>query len=117
MLRRQGVSVSIDDFGTGYSSLALLKQLPLDRLKIDRSFINGLPGDKDDSVIVSAIISLGQSLGLEVIAEGVETQEQLDFLQRKDCDQVQGFYFSPPLPPDEFAVWFNQKQLQQKLAS
>lgn len=109
-LRERGVAVSIDDFGTGYSSLALLKQLPLDKLKIDRTFVADVTTDSDDAEIASAIISLGQNLGLEVIAEGVEELAQLEFLRLKGCDQAQGFYFSPPLPAEEFADWFRHYQ-------
>ena len=117
LLRRQGISVSIDDFGTGYSSLEILKQLPVDKLKIDRSFVAGITTDTNDAVIASAIISLAQNLGLEVIAEGVETREQLEFLQQNGCDQVQGYFFSRPLPADEFTKWFRQHHPQQMLAS
>mgnify|MGYP005842724935 CR=1 FL=1 len=100
-LNQLGVSLSIDDFGTGYSSLSYVKRLPVQRLKIDRSFIQNLEQSKNDEVIVRAIVNLGHSLGLSVIAEGVETREQLLCLERFRCDQVQGDYLSPPVPPAE----------------
>jgi diguanylate cyclase (GGDEF)-like protein len=97
-LDRLGVSLSIDDFGTGYSSLSYVQRLPVCRLKIDQSFINNLPHSTNDAVIVRAIINLGHSLGLRVIAEGVETPAQLDQLRRYGCDEAQGHLISPPLP-------------------
>jgi len=96
--------VSIDDFGTGYSSLSYLKRFPVDSLKVDRSFIRDVPQNTDDVAITQAIIAMAHSLGLKVIAEGVETEEQLDFLRKLKCDQVQGYIFSEPIPADEFAV-------------
>ena len=103
-LRTQGVRVSIDDFGTGYSSLGRLRQLPVDQIKVDRSFVAGLGRSPDAEAIVRALIKLGRSLGLRVMAEGVETHEQRAFLQTEGCDAVQGFHISPPLPPRDFAV-------------
>jgi EAL domain-containing protein (putative c-di-GMP-specific phosphodiesterase class I) len=99
-----GIKFSIDDFGTGYSSLAYLKNLPIADLKIDRSFVQNLPNNTDDVSIGKAIISMAHSLNHRVIAEGVETKEQLDFLEANQCDAIQGFYFSKPVPADELAA-------------
>lgn len=100
-IRKLGVLISIDDFGTGYSSLAHLKKLPIDALKIDKSFISDLGKDPDDAAIVTATIAMARSMGLKVVAEGVETQEQVDFLTNLECEELQGFYFSEALPASE----------------
>ena len=101
-LRDMGITIAIDDFGTGYSSLSYLKQLPLDHVKIDRSFVDGLPDDQDDVVIVQAILAMTQRLGIGAIAEGVETREQLDFLRSNGCNVYQGYYFSEPVGAEAF---------------
>ena len=101
-IREMGVSVSLDDFGTGYSSLSYLRSLPIDTIKIDQAFIENVTTDPDSAAIVQSIIAMAHKLKLKVVAEGVETIEQLAFLARQDCEQIQGYYFSKPLPEDEF---------------
>uniref|UniRef100_UPI00405726F3 EAL domain-containing protein n=1 Tax=Candidatus Electronema sp. TaxID=2698783 RepID=UPI00405726F3 len=102
-IRQLGITIAIDDFGTGYSSLAYLKKFPVNSIKIDQSFIADLIKDSDDAAIVESIIQMARSLGLEVVAEGVETLEQLEFLRERNCHEAQGYYFSKPLPPEQFA--------------
>ena len=104
-LRELGIKIAIDDFGTGYSSMSYLKTLPIDRLKIDRSFVRDMVQDKRDAGIVHATIALSHHLELEVTAEGVETEDQLQLLREYACDDVQGYLFCPPLPADEFIAW------------
>jgi EAL domain-containing protein (putative c-di-GMP-specific phosphodiesterase class I) len=101
-LSQLGVKLAIDDFGTGYSSLGYLKRFPIDRLKIDRSFVSGLPGDESDVGIVNAIVNLGRALHLRIVAEGVETEAQRAFLLHSGCDQYQGFLFAPALDSASF---------------
>jgi predicted signal transduction protein with EAL and GGDEF domain len=108
-LHTQGVRVSIDDFGTGYSSLGRLRQLPVDQIKIDQSFVAGLGHSRDAEAIVCAVIRLGRSLGLRVVAEGVETAAQCTFLQAEGCNAVQGFHIGRPLPPGAFAALLRER--------
>jgi len=96
-LRRIGTTIAIDDFGTGYSSLVYLKRLPIDTLKIDKEFVGDLSRDPDDAAITTTVITMAHSLGLKVVAEGVETQEQMDYLREHGCDAIQGYWLSPPL--------------------
>jgi EAL domain-containing protein (putative c-di-GMP-specific phosphodiesterase class I) len=100
-LKSIGVLIAIDDFGTGYSSLAYLKRFPIDILKVDRSFIRDIPSDSGDMKITRAIIAMAHSLRLKVVAEGVETQDQLTFLRAQHCDSVQGYLLHRPLPEEE----------------
>jgi diguanylate cyclase (GGDEF)-like protein len=99
-----GVKVAVDDFGTGYSSLSYLKKLPINKLKIDQSFVRDLPHDEEDAAISKAIVALGQSLNLEIIAEGVETKDQKEFLINNGCENIQGYYYSKPLPAQEIVA-------------
>ncbi len=101
-LRQLGVRLAIDDFGTGYSSLAYLKRFPLDVLKIDKSFVDDIPHQKDDMEIAATIVAMAKTLRLKVLAEGVETAEQLAFLKSQGCDSYQGYLMSPPVPADKF---------------
>jgi EAL domain-containing protein (putative c-di-GMP-specific phosphodiesterase class I) len=105
-LKDLGIAISVDDFGTGYSSLNYIKQYPIDVLKIDQSFIRDIPFDKKDAAITSTIIHLGKSLGLEVIAEGVESKNQVEFLLDAGCNKIQGYYYSKPLPVKELERQF-----------
>ncbi|HEY5114684.1 MAG TPA: EAL domain-containing protein, partial [Nakamurella sp.] len=104
-LHGMGIGLSVDDFGTGYSSLAYLRRLPIDEIKIDRSFVQGMGTDLGDLAIVRAIVDLGHSLGLRVVAEGVEEEAARDALREMRCDQAQGFLISRPMPLDRFEAW------------
>jgi len=106
-LDHMGVELSIDDFGTGYSSLSYMKQFPIDKLKIDQSFVRDIGVSQDDAGIVNTIIALGHSMNLRVIAEGVETRGQLDYLREHGCDEVQGYFYGHPVPADEFEAFFD----------
>ena len=114
-LRELGLCLAIDDFGTGYSSLAHLKRFPLDLLKIDQGFIRDIPHSADDMTISSSVIALGHAMGLKVLAEGVETREQLEFLQQKGCDYFQGYFCSRPIPAQDFTRLLEQARDAQKL--
>jgi len=112
-IKAMGCRIAIDDFGTGYSSLAQLKNFPIDTLKVDRSFIRDLENNQEDRAMTSAIIAMGKTLGLTIVAEGVETEAQQTFLGARACDQIQGYYFSKPLAPTQFDEFL---RLQPELA-
>lgn len=109
-LKRMGIRIALDDFGTGYSSLGYLKRFPIDVVKIDRSFIRGVNSDADDAAITLAIIAMAHSLNLKVVAEGVETEEQLSFLRKHGCDLVQGYFHSPAVPPETIETFFRNRE-------
>ena len=108
-LRVRGVRVAVDDFGTGYSSLAYLRTLPVDSLKIDRSFIRGIADHPDEAALTAAIVSMGHALRLRVVAEGVETEGQRALLERWGCDELQGFLFAHPMPADALESWWRDR--------
>jgi EAL domain-containing protein (putative c-di-GMP-specific phosphodiesterase class I) len=103
-LRTEGIHITVDDFGTGYSSLSYLRNFPIDTLKIDRCFVQNIDKNRSDATITMAVVELARALSLEVVAEGVENQAQLDFMKQAKCDSIQGFYFSRPVPAEEFAA-------------
>jgi EAL domain-containing protein (putative c-di-GMP-specific phosphodiesterase class I) len=109
-LKGMGVCLAMDDFGTGYSSLAYLKRFPVDTIKIDRSFIQGIPHEAGDATLTQAIIAMAHSLGLRTVAEGVETADQLEFLRAHQCDEIQGYYFSRPLPYADLQAMLSHAQ-------
>lgn len=109
-LKEMGIKIAMDDFGTGYSSLSYLKRFPLDMLKIDRTFVKGIPNDREDAVIISAIVALAHNLELMVIAEGVETEDQLMFLRSLKCDEMQGFYLGRPVPAKEVIKFLEKRK-------
>ena len=115
-LRALGLKLSIDDFGTGYSSLAYLKRFAIDKLKIDQSFVRQLKPDSQDAAIVQAIIGLGHTLGIDVIAEGVETIDQREWLRRLDCDEIQGYYYSRPMPQESVLSFVRRECVELKVA-
>jgi len=104
-LRMKQVKLSIDDFGTGYATMQQLKNIPATELKIDRSFVMDMESSEKDRIMVRKTIELGHELGMCVVAEGVETREQLDLLRQSGCDCAQGYFFSRPLPPEELVIW------------
>src|SRR5262249_53153608 len=104
-LKALGVKLAIDDFGTGHSSLMHLKRFPIDKLKVDRTFVRDIPGEADDCAIVGAIIDLARNMGITSIAEGVDRAEQLEFLKSRGCEEAQGYLFCRAMPPDELAGW------------
>ena len=109
-LRDLGLRLAVDDFGTGYSSLAQLKRFPIDVLKIDQGFVRDIPQSSDDMAISAAIIAMGHSMDLRVLAEGVETAEQLAFLRERGCDSYQGYFCSRPMPAEAFAALVRAQQ-------
>ena len=111
-LKVRGINLSIDDFGTGYSSLIYLKHFPIHRIKIAQEFVRDIPGDKDDAAIVEAIIGMGHSLNLQVVAEGVETHAQLEFLRDRHCAEMQGYFFGPPMLPEQLVNMFKEGLMQ-----
>ncbi|MCH7936775.1 MAG: EAL domain-containing protein [Proteobacteria bacterium] len=115
VLSELGVSVSIDDFGTGYSSLSYLKDFPIQRIKIDKAFIDDIGSDENPGAIARAVTTMGHSFGMEITAEGVETEEQLTFLRSLGCDEIQGYYFSRPLPEDEFGEFLKNYEETEAL--
>jgi sensor c-di-GMP phosphodiesterase-like protein len=113
-----GIAVSVDDFGTGYSSLSYLKDFPLAELKIDKAFVDGLPDNLGDQAISSAIITMAKKLGYKIVAEGVENQQQADYLRSVGCDLIQGYYYSKPLSVKEFhEFYFRQESVLIKGAN
>jgi EAL domain-containing protein (putative c-di-GMP-specific phosphodiesterase class I) len=115
-LRNLGVGISIDDFGTRYSSLNYIKQFPVDRVKIDQCFIRDLTTNPNDAAIIRAIMNLGHGLDLEIVAEGVETAEQLALLRAEGCDEVQGYYYARPMPAEDLIAFVSENSAQARSA-
>jgi EAL domain-containing protein (putative c-di-GMP-specific phosphodiesterase class I) len=116
-IQDQGIKLSIDDYGTGYSSLAQLKQLPVDELKIDRSFVDKVYSDPDDQIIVRSTIRMAHDMGLSVVAEGIEDAETLEWLEEQGCDKAQGYFISRPAPAAEISQWLKEKNNPDKAIS
>lgn len=114
-LRKAGIKIAIDDFGTGYSSLSYLRRFPVDWLKIDRSFVRDIVDDKEDLALVESVLAMAHKLGLSVVAEGVETDEQLQLLQMHQCNMAQGFFFARPMPLADLKMWLNERYSPVKL--
>ena len=108
-LKKMNVGIAVDDFGTGYSSLSRIKEMPIDCLKIDRSFVNAISGSTQDQSVISAIIAMAEGMNLRVVAEGVETADQADFLRGKKCQEVQGFLYSRPLSTQQADIFLKQQ--------
>jgi len=111
LLNHANLKLSIDDFGTGYSSLARLKQLPISNLKIDQSFVQGLPASNEDQCISSSVLGLARGMGMTVTAEGVETQAQFDWLKEEGCPLIQGYLIAKPMPKQELVQWLGSEEL------